>query len=101
MSAVVMSFLDPVRIDRLARLRAWVARIGEPAIATFGFIGGLAWAFVGSFLLGLGSVPEPRPSLAWAWLGGEVLIGAATFAGLLLAPAARRGPDGDGREQGR
>jgi hypothetical protein len=96
MSAVAMTYPDPAPLGRLARLRAGAARVGATGIAGAGFVAGLTWAFVGSLLLDLGSVPQPNPAVAWAWLGGEVLIGATTFASLLLTPSARREQDSQG-----
>ncbi len=50
----------------------------------------LGWAFVGSLLLGLGTRPT-APVTAWAWLAGEVLIGAL---------AVLRALAGHGRQDG-
>jgi hypothetical protein len=100
MSATLMTCLPPAPTDRLGRLRAGAARVGVHRIAALGFVAAMAWAFAGSLLLGLSSRPGPDAVTAWAWLGGEALIGVATLAGLLLAPASRRGAS-DGEEEDR
>jgi hypothetical protein len=73
------------------RPAAFLARLTPGAVVAAGLLGGLAWAFLGSLLLGLGVSPA-RPAVAWCWLAVELLIGAATFAGFLVAAPS---PDAD------
>ncbi|MCU0502816.1 MAG: hypothetical protein MUC89_18400 [Acetobacteraceae bacterium] len=62
-------------------VRRWLQRRNNLA-APIGFVAGLAWAFVGSLLFGLGTEPV-SPAVALLWLAGEVAIGFAMFVALV------------------
>lgn len=70
-------------VDACRELREAVRRLDAGTVLLIGFMAGMGWAFVGSLALGLGTGSASRV-VARLWLAGEMLIGAAAFAGLLL-----------------
>jgi len=63
----------------------------DPGVAVLlVFTGAMAWAFVGSLLLGLGTGFASEAS-TWLWLAGEMLIGAVISAVLILGVPPGRG----------
>lgn len=77
--------------DDGSRLRATLLWLGPGRVGLAGFAAGLGWGFAGSLLLGLGRGPT-SPGIAWCWLAGALLIGAATFAAMLPVPPGLAGP---------
>lgn len=60
-----------------------ILRLDPRLVVLVGFAAAMGWAFVGSLLLSLGAGSTSR-TVAWLWLGGELLIGGTAFATLIL-----------------
>jgi hypothetical protein len=65
-------------------------RLHAEGFALVGFAVALGWAFVGSLVLGLGTVSR-SPAVAWLWLAGEAVIGMVIFICLILGTSPVRG----------
>jgi hypothetical protein len=78
------------RLGARRRLGDVIRRQDPGVVVLVGFGAAMGWAFVGSLLLGLGAGATSRIT-AWLWLAGELLVGTAMFAALILGAPPGRG----------